>query len=72
MADYSGKNIEDVLERAKRFESEVLEKLRRQTNAVLFDNGFDDSLEFSVSRRQASGDPLSTGSLTDDSLSTGK
>ncbi|XP_052783812.1 serine/arginine repetitive matrix protein 2-like isoform X3 [Mya arenaria] len=71
VADYSGRNIDDVLERAKRFESEVLEKLRKQTNAVLFNNEFDDSLEFNVSRRQTSGEPLSTGSLTDDSLSTG-
>ncbi|XP_052218468.1 uncharacterized protein LOC127836082 isoform X3 [Dreissena polymorpha] len=71
VADYSGRNIEDVLERAKRFESEVLEKLRKQTNAVLFDNGFDDSLEFSVSKKETSNQSLSTGTLTDDSLSTG-
>ncbi|WAR28283.1 CE295-like protein [Mya arenaria] len=66
VADYSGRNIDDVLERAKRFESEVLEKLRKQTNAVLFNNEFDDSLEFNVSRRQTSGEPLSTGSPLDD------
>ena len=71
VADYSGKNIDDVLERAKRFEQEVLQKLRKQTNAVLFDNEFDDSLEFNVSRRQASADPLSSGSLTPSSFSTG-
>ncbi|XP_060578889.1 protein piccolo-like isoform X4 [Ruditapes philippinarum] len=71
VADYSGKNIDDVLERAKRFEQEVLQKLRKQTNAVLFDNEFDDSLEFSVSRRHTSADPLSSGSLTPSSFSTG-
>ncbi|XP_045199776.2 uncharacterized protein LOC123554020 isoform X5 [Mercenaria mercenaria] len=71
VADYSGKNIDDVLERAKRFEQEVLQKLRKQTNAVLFDNEFDDSLEFNVSRRQASAEPLSSGSLTPSSFSTG-
>ena len=72
VADYSGKNVDDVLERAKRFEMEVLQKLRKQTSTVLFDNEFDDSLEFSTSLRQVSAEPLSTGSLTDDSLSTGK
>lgn len=91
MAAYSGSNIQNILERAKRFETEVLEKLRQQTSAVLFDQGFDDSLEFSVSqrpvgvcagsseesdvdvaRREATGPPLSSGSVTpDDSLSTG-
>ncbi|KAL4219939.1 hypothetical protein ACF0H5_020350 [Mactra antiquata] len=71
-AEYSGKNIDDVLERAKRFEAEVLQKLRKQTNAVLFDNEFDDSLEFNVSRpRQQTSANLSTGSLTPSSLSTG-
>ena len=83
IATYSGNNIQNILERAKRFETEVLEKLRRQTNAVLFDQGFDDSLEFDVSRRpfaEATGPggrvtSLSSGSITstpDDSLSTGK
>ena len=82
IATYSGNNIQNILERAKRFETEVLEKLRRQTNAVLFDQGFDDSLEFDVSRRpvvDAAGSAgrvtsLSSGSITstpDDSLSTG-
>ena len=85
-------NIENILERAKRFETEVLEKLRKQTSAVLFDKEFDDSLEFDVSdrqkghsaltsdsspdvdvaRRQAVAALLSSGSLTPDSLSTGK
>ena len=83
VAAYSGNNIQNILERAKRFETEVLEKLRRQTNAVLFDQqGFDDSLEFDLSRRpvvETAGTgrvtSLSSGSITstpDDSLSTGK
>ena len=72
VADYSGKNIDNVLERAKRFEAEVLEKLRKQTNAVLYDNEFDDSLEFNTSRRRGSAEKLSSDSLSTESLSTGK
>ena len=61
VASYSGSNIQNILERAKRFETEVLEKLRKQTNAVLFDKEFDDSLEFDVSRRQVEAVPVVGG-----------
>ena len=65
MASYSGSNIENILERAKRFEAEVLEKLRKQTNAVLFDKEFDDSLEFDVSRRSVGLPPVTSDSSMD-------
>ena len=61
VASYSGSNIQNILERAKRFETEVLEKLRKQTNAVLFDKEFDDSLEFDVSCRQVEAVPVVGG-----------